>query len=217
MRLILAWPSGELILMAEITDEHLEWATVDRMRQLLADVDNDFKVTHTYALFSSILCWVIQRARAAELAPADRAARGLFEQLQGERATDARWRLRPHRQLIEFEFMPISRLQAIDDLPASTLLIAMRNAVAHGDSRTVSPINANGRLVGIEFKLNEYERPRGRLRRLLWRGRVRLHRAEMREIGDMLGQRFCDCMRAANVDHPQFVENARLVREVEAA
>ena len=48
-----------------ITDEDMEWATVDRMRGMLVKVHDDYKVTHTYALFTTILCWVIQRIRTS--------------------------------------------------------------------------------------------------------------------------------------------------------
>jgi hypothetical protein len=180
---------------------------------MLADVHEDYKVTSTYALFTSIVCWVVQRIRATGAGPGDRAARLLLEELQQETATAAPWNLNP-AQLVDFEFMPGYGLRAVSDLKASAVLIAIRNAVAHGDPRTVRPINAEGWLVGHEFKLAEYERPRGRL---LWTGRVKLHRMNMKDMGDTLATRFCDRMRAANIDRPDFVEVANLVGEAEAA
>lgn len=197
--------------MTEITEEHLEWATVNRMRQMLADVHDGYKVTHTYALFTSILCWVIQRIRAAEIAPVDRAARQLLGQLHEERATRAPWNLNAEH-LRDFEFTRESGVQTLADLPASALLIAVRNAVAHGDGRTVCPINENAWLVGHEFSLEELNRRR----ELLWRGRVRLRRSDMRHIGDTLARRFGEAMRADHVGDPNFIDDANRVSEEEA-
>ena len=34
----------------EITEDQIEWATVERMREMLVNVHDEYKVTHTYAL-----------------------------------------------------------------------------------------------------------------------------------------------------------------------
>jgi hypothetical protein len=39
----------------EITDEHLEWATVDELREMLAAVNEDYEVANTYALLIGCL------------------------------------------------------------------------------------------------------------------------------------------------------------------
>ena len=49
--------------MSEISERHVEWATVSRMRDMLPSVRRDFEITQTFTLFTGILCWTIQRIR----------------------------------------------------------------------------------------------------------------------------------------------------------
>ena len=59
----------------EITEDQMEWATVHRMREMLVNVHDKYKVTHTYALFTTILCWVMQRIRSSGIEDLDKRAR----------------------------------------------------------------------------------------------------------------------------------------------
>lgn len=54
--------------MAGITDANKEYATVERMRDMLNSIKaaEPYKVTLSYALFTSILCWSVQRLRSAD-------------------------------------------------------------------------------------------------------------------------------------------------------
>jgi hypothetical protein len=53
--------------MAEITKVHVEWAVVGRLRLLLEETPHKkFNVTQSYALFTSILCWVLQHIRTPD-------------------------------------------------------------------------------------------------------------------------------------------------------
>ena len=74
-----------------ITDEHMEWATVHRMRDMLVNVHDDYKVTHTYALFTTILCWVMQRIRTNGNGRIDRRAQSVLETLEKELISDQPW------------------------------------------------------------------------------------------------------------------------------
>ncbi len=199
--------------MTEITDDHLEWATIDRLREMLASVHEDYKVTHTYAIFTASLCWILQRIRNNGDQPYDCRARALRDELAAERAVAEPWNLRadgddPH--LVNFNFRPASEVQRVGDLSMLDLLIAMRNATAHGDSRTVLPVNEGGWLVGQRFVLSY--RPNNRLR---WTGEVRLKRADMRTIGEALATRFRSALEAGRDE--RFVDEARTVREQIAA
>jgi hypothetical protein len=192
----------------QITDEHLEWATVDRLREMLAAVNEDYKVTNTYALFTAILCWVAQRIRAQGDGPIDVRARALYDEIARERAVDPPWGLTAegeHPQLLDFNFTERSEVQNVAEVPMSDLLIALRNAVAHGDARKILPINHNGWLVGQRFLVSATEG-----RRLLWTGRVDLRRAEMRRISATLAERFCAALAHAR---PRFADEARMVHE----
>lgn len=193
----------------EITDEHLEWATVHRLREMLAAVNEDYKVTSTYALFTAILCWVAQRIRSQGDGPIDLRARGLYDELALEKAVDPPWGLSAegeHPQFLGFNFTPRSGIAGVAELPISDLLIALRNAVAHGDARKILPINHNGWLVGQRFLV----RATDDRRRLLWTGEVNLRRADMRRIGETLAARFCGALAHAR---PHFADDARTVHE----
>jgi hypothetical protein len=192
----------------QITDEHLEWATVDRLREMLAAVNEDYKVTNTYALFTAILCWVAQRIRAQGNGPIDVRARALYDEIARERAIDPTWALTAegeHPQLLDFKFTERSEVQNVAEIPMTDLLIALRNAVAHGDARKILPINHNGWLVGQRFLVSATDG-----RRLLWTGRVDLRRAEMRRISATLATRFCAALAHAR---PRFADEARMVHE----
>lgn len=193
----------------EITDEHLEYATVDRLRRMLVTVHEDYKVTHTYALFTTIVCWVTQRIRAQGDAPNDVRARALYEQIALEKAISPQWGLTNEGetpQLALFTFTNHSAVQNLADLPMSDLLVALRNAVAHGDARKITPINDNGWLVGQRFAISA----KNIQRQLLWTGQVDLRRVDMRRIGEFLAGRFCASLANAR---PHLTEEAQMVHE----
>lgn len=80
--------------MGLITQDHAEWAVVDRMRQMLEAPQGDYLATQSYALFTSILCWVLQHIRIPpnqHSTAKDKAAHDLLLQLQGCNASDAPW------------------------------------------------------------------------------------------------------------------------------
>lgn len=188
----------------EITEDHLEWATVDRLREMLASVHDNYKVTHTYAIFTATLCWVMQRIRANGNQPNDLRARALYDELAAEKAVDAPWRLRTDGNEPQLaNFIPGGGVQNIVDLSALDLLVALRNAVAHGDSRTVRPFNRQGWLVGQNFKISGQG----------WSGEARLNRADMRHIGELLATRFRSALETNRQEQPNFIDDAKHVQE----
>lgn len=188
----------------EITEDHLEWATVDRLRAMLASAHKDYKVTHTYAIFAATLCWVMQRIRANGSEPNDLRARALHDELAAEKAIDVPWSLGTEGNERHFaNFIPGRRVQNISDLSVLDLLIALRNAVAHGDSRTVRPFNHEGWLVGQSFKISGQG----------WSGEVKLNRADMRHIGEILATRFRSALETERQEQPNFVDDAKHVQE----
>ena len=52
--------------MGAIAKEHAEWAVVDRLRQMLEAPQGEYLSTQSFALFSSIVCWVMQHTRIKE-------------------------------------------------------------------------------------------------------------------------------------------------------
>lgn len=151
--------------MAQIGDHAAEYETVSRLSEMLGTAKEDFKTTESYALFTTIVCWVMQRART----PADRAAWGDVQArevgiaLQGSRISDAPW-------LIE----------GLPEMTACDFFISVRNAVAHGDGRKIRPINENNILVGQVIPIAGAD--------------VELRRHDMRRLGQGLADLFCEKM-----------------------
>ena len=119
--------------MAMIDERHVEWRVIARLSELLRTpptVEHD--VTLTYSLFTSILCWVCERIRD----PHHEIGRSLWGALRDERAFDLPW-------LID-DIPRECRLKGpepVEALPVSVFLVGLRNAVAHGDDRKVTPLH----------------------------------------------------------------------------
>lgn len=151
--------------MGQIEEHATEYATVRRLSEMLGTAKEDYKTTESYALFTTIVCWVMQRART----PADRAAWGDVQArevgiaLQGDRISDAPW-------LIE----------GLPEMTACDFFISVRNAVAHGDGRKIHPLNENNILVGQVIPIAGAD--------------VELRRHDMRRLGQELAQLFCEKM-----------------------
>ena len=193
----------------EITDEQMEWATVHRMREMLIDVHDGYKVTHSYALFTTILCWVIQRVRSNGAGQLDR--KSVFKRLQTEQISDASWQLwtggnNPPTEARRFRLGgPFEDFEGFD---AAKFLTALRNATAHGDARKIRPVNRNNILVGYEFACTERGNP-------TWSGTIVLGRTDMRRIGVAFADRFRAALsEGGNEEHRlRFEEEASLIRE----
>lgn len=151
--------------MGHILQHAAEYETVRRLAEMLDSAKEEYKTTESYALFTTIVCWVMQRARTPDNRNdmADRQAREVGIALQGSRISVEPW-----------------SLNAIPDMTAFDFFIGVRNAVAHGDGRQIRPLNENGILVGQIVPINRTE--------------IRLYRADMRRLGRALAQVFCATM-----------------------
>ena len=202
--------------MTAIDERHTEWATVDRMRDMLASVRRDYQVTQTYTLFASILCWTLQRIRSEDDgSEVVRSLRRLKSELEQERIADFSRSIRPAGRPTPVRDDLRSSLLYNDlsgfgsnDAPSSSLgaLVAMRNAVAHGDARRIIPENNGPTLRGYTLLC----RPDPKAERQ-WAVDLLLDARGMRAISDELAERFC-----ASVISPedrQRREDARQMRE----
>ena len=141
----------------EIKDEHLEFAVVERLGKLLATSDhNEFAVTETYAHFASVVCWIVQRLRENDK-NLDRLS---------ELITDEPWSIEVSKedddsQNIHFlgSSAKIKYAKGVDSRQVGPLMIGIRNAIAHGDHRSVFPLQKlkkvgkpNRNLIGFEFR-----------------------------------------------------------------
>lgn len=186
--------------MTEIQESHVQWATVDRMRQMLHSTRRDFEITQTYTLFTGILCWVLQRVRWED---DDTDLRGKMANLRDELEKMSfkdfvRPISRPPLQEVTLstsasqspQFNDFSDLLESDRASMSALngLVHLRNAVAHGDHRRVTPMNMDRLLLGYRIecvKRHEKKDPG------TWAATVCLNRKGMVFIAEALANKFC--------------------------
>lgn len=211
--------------MAEITEREVEWAAVHRMQQMLRTPHPDFEETHTYSMFNSILCWTLQRVRTVPAypgGPVDRPQRQEAARAQ-DPLFDAADGLQDHllKTTVAEMFPDFQTGQEVDgllfnelpnrdedgnDISCLALLIALRNATAHGDGRKVKPINRYNRLVGFELALTNPTRfP-------TWSADLRLDRQGMCQIADTLAEIFCNTM--IDPEDQESIAHAEGLREV---
>jgi hypothetical protein len=187
--------------MTEIRREHVEWAVVDRLRQMLiAPPDTVFNVTQTFALFSAILCWTLQHMRIPESGVAtagDQAAVNLRKALERQLIADDPWRI----NFVEGVVLG-ARIPAAPNFrghAAMRFLKNLRDATAHGDTRTVEPFHASSRgadraLFGFSFKCAERDRQGA----ILWSGEITLLEEDMRRVGAAIAGLYCDAVSGSN-------------------
>lgn len=177
--------------MGAITGEHVEWAVVDRMRQMLAEAEQaQFTVTQSYALLCTTLCWVMQRVCVGQAqTPADQRAAGLYQELKDMPASAAPWLV---QTVAAGQIAKLAGVAGVVPPPvnfdahnAARFLKNLRDAMAHGDARNVRPFNAGETLVGFTFRCEE---------RNGWRGQVTLLRSDMQRIGIGLAQLYCHAL-----------------------
>lgn len=181
----------------EIHEEHVEWATVNRMREMLPAENAEYKLTLCYALFTGILCWTMQRIRSRpdEGDGIGQVMNGLAADLQQLQFVDF-VRLRLRRVAVAAGFDTADRgAMSFNDFSAFNTefgpsnafetLVGLRNAVAHGDARKVSPVNRNGLLIGYRLECNN---------RKGWQGSVVLDRDGLTRIATTLADTYCNVL-----------------------
>ncbi|MBE0564195.1 hypothetical protein [Brucella anthropi] len=173
--------------MGHILQHAAEYETVRRLAEMLGTTKEKYRATESYALFSTIVCWVMQRARTTTNGnnPADRQAREVGIALQGSRISAEPWSINTVPEMTAFDFF-----------------ISVRNAVAHGDGRQISPLNENNILVGQIIPVSGIK--------------VRLYRADMQRLGSELAKIFCDTMEAHEREG-RLQEEARKIQPIEDA
>lgn len=209
--------------MSGYSENEREWAVVDRLATLLVSPpQTEYNVTQTYAFFTSILCWVMERIRTHGNNEADKLAKAVWTRLGEERAGQPPWFV-DHRHdtriaVISGGGNTVNRFVEWQDLSAAELLRSLRNATAHGDGRKVAPVlewhENEERLVGFQFDcelrvgVNE---PRTERWEVIWSGKIILKEPEMIAIGSGLAKMFCDELK--KLDHKLDPEKARVLAE----
>lgn len=210
--------------MTAISPEHVEWATVDRMRRMLPRPRPGFEVTGTLALFTSILCWTMQRIRTEP--DGTEVGRRLAELSSSLTTQPFRAFLRTEPQAVlttslnsagtrtEVALNSLAEFVAGGKaLNARRSLVALRNAVGHGDARRVIPLNRDGLLIGYRFACTEsYRTVEGQWVEK-WQGSLCLDAAGMVSIAGQLAEQFCAALQDGD---PRFATDASLVREAKS-
>lgn len=183
--------------MGLITEDHAEWAVVDRMRHMMEEPKGDYLATQTYAMFTAILCWVMQHLRIPECQQAnakDRAASILLKELETAKASDAPWSIPVSSEgraaKVGGAHVQVPASSGFTDHSVKRLLINLRNAIAHGDARNIQPFNDGSYLVGFTFNCAEKSSQDG----VPWRGNITLLRSDMSRIGSLLATKYRDAI-----------------------
>jgi hypothetical protein len=180
--------------LTAITDDHVEWAVVDRLRRMLQSPPHpEFSVTNSYALFTSILCWTVQRIRAGDSAEGDK----LLGKLEGRKVEEPPWSISTTSpEVVPISDAGASKVGPFPDFAGRNVyqfIIDLRNAVAHGDARRVKPFHEVGRdgeqLAGFIFICGKTETP---VRT------ITLLESDMRRIGIALADVFCKALRRSD-------------------
>lgn len=190
--------------MTAITNAHAEWAVVDRLRAMLVEPPHQaYNVTQSYALCVAILAWVMQRIRTPGNqvdTPDARAAVSVKARLEGQPAEAMPWLAR------QSNFRPDTVVRgSLADQTAFDFLKSLRDAMCHGDARSVFPINQNGELVGFEFRVMSREG-------VEWSSVLK--ERDLRRIGTALAAMYCEALQAAVAPGVHaFVDEASSMRE----
>lgn len=178
--------------MVAIKDAHVEWRVVARLHELLdRPPEAEHDVTLTYALFTSTICWTCQRLRDTKTAGSHQ---GIWSELGAEMAFEPPWNIGKLQPV-----MIDAGDSTLETLPASWLLVGLRNGLAHGDHRTVEPhhtagLGADRELRGFKVTTSFLEVEKKKRIRDWGRWTLILTRPEMRRIGLMISGRFVNAL-----------------------
>jgi hypothetical protein len=210
--------------MTQITADHLEWAIVGRLRRMLEEPPHQlFNVTQTYALFTTIICWVTQHIRIPDKeikTLADQSAHKLLQTLSQAAIANDPWHIHvasmPRIERIGSHTVKVPAPVNFEAHSVDRFLINLRDATAHGDARIVSPFNVPNKsqhlLAGFHFTCAEKDRRRP------WKGKITLLEQDMRRIGIELAKMYCNAIRRSetNRQNNHFGTEAASIKETAA-
>ena len=152
---------------------------------MIESVHGEYEVTKTFTLFTGIMCWTIQRIRfKADGTETTKRIRDLHSELKSEKVDDLLKRLALNTKQNPENILKLNKYSS-----SLYALIALRDAVAHGDARSVVPLNDSGRLIGYRL---ECRSPKGTSPP--WKEEVSLSCFAMSRIAGNLAKRYCDAV-----------------------
>jgi hypothetical protein len=187
----------------EINDEHVEFAIVQRLSEMLREPHPRYEVSSIYALSIAILCWSTQRLRTdtkKDNSPEARAAANVWADFAKEPISRDPWRIAIVDNTLFGDETGHSFASAdFHGHTADRLIRNLRDAAAHGDARKVEPYHIGTRgkpdrtLVGFRFKCEEGFR-QNRQWIVTWTGEITLRADDMARIAGEVAKRFCSAM-----------------------
>jgi hypothetical protein len=195
--------------MGCIADVHVEWAVVNRLRAMLGTPPKTkFNLTQSFALFSAVLLWAKQRAwvggdamdRPVWFNEADHAARDAREAMRLASIFDPPWSLSkvrprfiPARERDPFELAEERINSDFEGMTAEQFIKWLRDALAHGDGRTIRPIHKSSRMSNKTY-LTGFEIVFPARKGLKQDLTLSLYHVDMDRIGSILADAFCKAL-----------------------
>ena len=192
--------------MGGIADEHLEWAVVNRLKAMLDEPPKtNFNVTQSFALFNAVLLWTKNRAWVAGYKgerqnwsnQADHKAHNAREAMRDTNIIEAPWLLSLKRPRLKMDDrdgdFPGENAEINVDfvgMTAEAFFKWLRDAIAHGDGRSIKPIHKQSirtgktLLAGFEIVFKERRDSKKNLT-------LALYHDDMIRIGTILADLFC--------------------------
>lgn len=175
--------------MGGIADEHVEWAVVNRLKAMLdAPPATEFNVTLGFSLFSTVLLWTKNRMWVPNLVVvADNQAAAARAELGKTRIIDAPWSLSREAPADHGGGKVNGDFEAMS---AEAFFKWLRDALAHGDGRTIKPIHWHSATTGKEwlggFRV-EFNAAKGNPKLLT----LHLFKRDIQHLGQRLADLFC--------------------------
>jgi hypothetical protein len=195
--------------MGGIAAEHVEWAVINRLKTMLNDPpETPFNVTLGFSLFSTVLLWTKNRMWVKDLAvPADNHAAAARAKLGETRIVDPPWSL---SRKAPSNHGGVEVNADFDAMSAEAFFKWLRDALAHGDGRTIKPIHWRSPKTGKEwlggFRV-EFNAAKGDPNLL----RLDLFKRDIQFLGRQLADLFCQHLAQGDDYHFSDAATARLL------
>lgn len=190
--------------MGGISEENVEWAVVNRLKAMLDHPPKtDFNVTLGFSLFCTILLWTKNRMWVTVIeGAADTQAAAARAQLGETLIIDAPWNL---SMQFPANHEPGEVNADFATMKAADFFNWLRNALAHGDGRTIRPLHWTSATTGKEWLggfLVMFPETKGSDRILT----LHLFKGDIQRMGQQLADLFC--RQIAKEDAYRFQDSA---------
>lgn len=199
-------------MMGGISESQIEWAVIDRLRRLLKEPPpTKYNVTQAFAVFIAIVAWAKSRAWVGQndddyqpATPADAAAHAARVRWRQQRIVEPPWSLSqvvPQKVRHDESFDPEGNDWAVNQgfsgCDAEQFLVDLRNALGHGDGRTIKPLH--------RLSHDDHRTLLAGFRLTIGQNELALFHEDLVRIGGVLADDFCTALSS---DEVWFEQNA---------